>query len=80
MTDEWCLISLCLILQKCVEVQAFAVALEALQRAEELGLQFFRADVYHAVMKGAVMNKQLDIAIRCCQMLNVLQHITRPAF
>ena len=54
-------------LQKCVEVRAFNVALEAFQRAEELGLQFFRADAYHAVMKGAVMNRELDIAVRYTQ-------------
>lgn len=53
-----------LLITKCVEVRAFNTALEAFQRAEELGLQFFRADAYHAVMKGAVMNKQLDVAVR----------------
>ena len=73
--DGWCLISLSPSLQKCVEVQALPVALEALQRAEELGLQFFRADAYNSVMKGAVMNKQLDIAIRCCQMQHMLDRI-----
>ena len=58
-----------------MEVRAFNVALEAFQRAEELGLQFFRADAYHAVMKGAVMNKQLDVAVRyahqtgCCSLM-----------
>lgn len=45
-------------------MKAFDTALEALQRAEELGLQFYRGDAYYAVMKGAVLNKQLDVAIR----------------
>ena len=50
--------------QACVAVKAFDTALEALQRAEELGLQFFRGDAYYAVMKGAVLNKQLDVAVK----------------
>lgn len=50
--------------QTCVKVKAFASALEALQRAQELGLQFFRADAYYAVMKGAALDRQLDLAIR----------------
>ena len=45
-------------------MKAFDTALEALQRAQELGLQFFRGEAYYAVMKGAVLNKQLDLAIR----------------
>ncbi len=53
-----------LLLQTCVSTKAFDVALEALQRAHEIGLQFFRADAYYAVMKGAVLNQQLDVAIR----------------
>lgn len=56
--------SLCCGMQKCVAVKAFDTALEALQRAQEIGLQFFRGDAYFAVMKGAVLNKQLDIAIK----------------
>ena len=55
---------LCCGMQRCVAVKAFDTALEALQRAQELGLQFFRGDAYFAVMKGAVLNKQLDIAIK----------------
>lgn len=51
-------------MQKCVAVKAFDTALEALQRAQEIGLQFFRGGAYFAVMKGAVVNKQLDIAIK----------------
>lgn len=61
-------------MQACVAVKAFDTALEALQRAEELGLQFFRGDAYYAVMKGAVLNKQLDLAIKyksCCPLLCV---------
>lgn len=51
-------------MQACVAVKAFDTAHEALQRAEELGLQFYRGDAYYAVMKGAVLNKELDLAIR----------------
>ncbi|KAL3163360.1 hypothetical protein ABBQ32_009749 [Trebouxia sp. C0010 RCD-2024] len=51
-------------IEKCVAVKAFDTALEALQRAQEIGLQFFRGGAYFAVMKGAVVNKQLDIAIK----------------
>lgn len=53
-----------LLLQTCVAVKAFDVALEALQRAQEIGLQFFRADAYYSVMKSAVVNKRLDLAIQ----------------
>ena len=52
-------------MQTCISVKAFQSALEALQQADEIGLQFFRSDPYYAVMKGAVINKRLDIAIRC---------------
>ena len=51
-------------MQTCVKVKAFETALQALKRAQELGLQFFRADAYYAVMKGAVLNQQLDLAIK----------------
>lgn len=51
-------------MQKCVAARAFDTALEGLQRAQELGLQFFRGDSYYVVMKGAVLNKQLDVAMK----------------
>lgn len=63
-TSIWPRCILCCGMQACVAVKAFDTAHEALQRAEELGLQFYRGDAYYAVMKGAVLNKELDLAIR----------------
>ena len=54
----------CVVLQTCNAVKAYDTALEALQSAHELGLQFFRADMYYSTMKAAALDKRLDIAIK----------------
>lgn len=54
-----------LTLQTCLSTKSYDVALEALQRVHELGLQFdnnFAA--YYKVMKAAITNGRLDIATR----------------
>lgn len=57
-------LSACDTLQTCNEVKAFDTALESLERAHELGLQFFRADAYYTTMKAAALNGRLDVAIK----------------
>ena len=53
-----------LTLQKCLSTKSHDVALEALQRVHELGLQFDNNDAYYKVMKVAITNGRLDIAMR----------------
>lgn len=53
-----------LMLQTCLSTKSYDVALEALQRAHELGLQFDNNDAYYKLMKVAITNGRLDIAMR----------------
>ncbi len=53
-----------LTLQTCLSTKSYDVALEALQRAHELGLQFDNNDAYYKLMKVAITNGRLDIATR----------------
>ncbi|DBA95118.1 hypothetical protein WJX77_005434 [Trebouxia sp. C0004] len=51
-----------LLITTCLSTKSYDVALEALQRAHELGLQFDNNEAYYKLMKIAITNGRLDIA------------------